>query len=83
MWYYNSISLSQKKYNEAEFNQGFNMQNFKAVFPQRLYNDENIFKKLFSFDSMFNQKILMYSILHKNSSLLLTIAILIDSHWEL
>lgn len=53
--------------NETEFNQGFEMPNMKPVFPQRLYNDENIFKKLFfPFDSMFNQKILTYSILHKS-----------------
>lgn len=70
-------------YNGAEFNQGFEMQNLKAVFPQRLYNDENIFKELFSFDSVFNQKILTCSILHKMLNLLLTIEILIDSHCEL
>lgn len=70
--------------NEAEFNHGFEMPNMKPVFPPRLYNDENIFKRLFfPFDSMFNQKILTYSILHKKLSLLLTIGILIGSHCEL
>lgn len=59
------------------------MPNMKAVFPQRFYNDENILKKLFSFDSMFNQEILTYSILHKKLSLLLTVGILIGSHCEL
>lgn len=83
MWYYNSIILSQKNFNEAEFNQGSKMQNLKAVFPQRLYNDENMFKKLFSFESVFNQEILTCFISQKKLSLLLTIGILIDSHCEL
>lgn len=42
------------------------MQNLKAVFSQRLYNDENIFKDFFSFDSVFNQEILTCSILCKS-----------------
>lgn len=45
--FYNSIILSQKIYNEAELNPGFEIQHLKAVFPQRLYVMKIIFRNFF------------------------------------